>query len=217
LVATLTVFQHIASFLSCRACQLHLQRQSTWDNCASGAILSSYRQIISQDGSSRILADATINSQRQSQDKSKHCSPAAMADESHDPTPKPDVQEKEDAETRATRRELKQSSISDSTPAAATEDMGSQPHSPADEPASSNDAQADDLKEKVASPKKKRAHDQLDRDPEADDNDANSVASTDSGKGRATRLEPEKKRHRDQELQQEEEAKVCPCQALPLR
>ncbi|XP_044721986.1 uncharacterized protein HRG_04901 [Hirsutella rhossiliensis] len=92
----------------------------------------------------------------------------------------------EDAEMRAARRELKQSSISDPPPSA--RDSGDV-----------SDAQNEDLKTKVSSPKKKRAHDQLDGDKEAKDSDSTSIASTDSAKDRASRLEPEKKRHRDEE------------------
>lgn len=117
-----------------------------------------------------------------------------MADDVQDANAKAEpinVQVTEDAETRAARRELKQSSISDQT-----DDAG--PDSPAD------DAQDDDLKEKVASPKKKRAHDQVEGEVVAPDIDATSVASTDSGKDRATRLEPEKKRHRDQDSKEGE-------------
>ncbi|KAF4470257.1 DEAD DEAH box helicase [Fusarium albosuccineum] len=119
-----------------------------------------------------------------------------MADDAPDASPKTEplnIETKEDAETRAARRELKQSSISDTTPSAAE---GSDTATPA---ANASDAPDSDLKDQVASPKKKRAHDQLEGGKEAEENDANSVASTDSAKDRASRLEPEKKRHRDEE------------------
>ncbi|KAM5348486.1 hypothetical protein ACJ41O_008310 [Fusarium nematophilum] len=119
-----------------------------------------------------------------------------MADDAPDASPKNEplnIETKEDAETRAARRELKQSSISDTTPSGLE---GSGTATPADKV---SDAPDNDLKEQVASPKKKRAHDQLEGSKEAEDNDANSVASTDSAKDRASRLEPEKKRHRDEE------------------
>ena len=113
---------------------------------------------------------------------------------------------KEDDETRAARRELKQSTLSDRDPSAATrvpssEVQAARPDTPvtADGP----DLQSDDLKEQVASPKKKRAHDQLDVESEQVDEDAGSIASTDSARDRASRLEPEKKRHRDGELSEE--------------
>ncbi|KAL9572747.1 hypothetical protein ACKAV7_003146 [Fusarium commune] len=113
-----------------------------------------------------------------------------MADDAPDASPKNEplnVEIKEDAETRATRRELKQSSISD-PPTSGPEDA-----------ANTSDAPDNDLKEQVASPKKKRAHDQLEGSKDAEENDANSVASSDSAKDRALRTEPEKKRHRDED------------------
>lgn len=116
----------------------------------------------------------------------------------------------EDAETRAARRELKQSSISDPLPdaagaAALKEDEAVRSATPAsDVPDAPNQGH---VKNKVASPKKKRAYDQLDGEEENEETDANSVASTDSGKDRALRLEPEKKRHRDEESRDEEPAR----------
>lgn len=96
---------------------------------------------------------------------------------------------KEDAETRATRRELKQSSISD--PSASTD------KEQAEEKGRPETPDNDDLKDQVASPKKKRAHDQLDSSKDNDDKE--SVASADSSKDRADRSEPEKKRARDED------------------
>ncbi|VTT77958.1 unnamed protein product [Fusarium fujikuroi] len=113
-----------------------------------------------------------------------------MADDAPDASPKNEplnVETKEDAETRATRRELKQSSISD-PPTSGPEDA-----------ANTSDAPDNDLKEQIASPKKKRAHDQLEGSKDAEENDSNSVASSDSAKDRALRTEPEKKRHRDED------------------
>ncbi|KAI1048900.1 hypothetical protein LB506_005014 [Fusarium annulatum] len=113
-----------------------------------------------------------------------------MADDAPDASPKNEplnVETKEDAETRATRRELKQSSISD-PPTSGPEDA-----------ANTSDAPDNDLKEQIASPKKKRAHDQLEGNKDAEENDSNSVASSDSAKDRALRTEPEKKRHRDED------------------
>ncbi|KAL7944516.1 hypothetical protein V8C42DRAFT_325057 [Trichoderma barbatum] len=108
----------------------------------------------------------------------------------------------EDAETRAARRELKQSSISD--PPATVGDLASdsvderaaRPETPAD---AVSDSQDERFKEHMPSPKKKRAHDQLDGSIDVEQNDANSVTSTESNKDRASRLEPEKKRHRDED------------------
>jgi len=125
-----------------------------------------------------------------------------MADSARENTsPKPDPapeESREDAETRATRRELKQSSISDSAPAdkstttAAAADDADTPN-PATPPADVFEPKD----EQILSPKKKRAHDQVEENGEAEAEDAKSTASTDSAKDRAARLEPEKKRHRD--------------------
>lgn len=124
-----------------------------------------------------------------------------MADDAPDASPKNEprnVESKEDAETRAARHELKQSTISDSRPATATADgPGSGTVTPAG--ANMSDERDNDLKDQIASPKKKRAHDQLEGSIEVEENDTNSIASTDSAKDRALRLEPEKKRHRDGE------------------
>lgn len=108
----------------------------------------------------------------------------------------------EDAETRAARRELKQSSISD--PPATAHDLVSssidervaRPDTPAGH---LSDGQDERFKEPMPSPKKKRAHDQLDGSVDVEHNDANSVTSTESTRDRASRLEPEKKRHRDED------------------
>ncbi|PFH55072.1 hypothetical protein XA68_10838 [Ophiocordyceps unilateralis] len=117
----------------------------------------------------------------------------------------------EDAEMRAARRELKQSSISDPSPSARDSSDESSANNKTDTglamPPGSvlevttedfADAKNEDSKAN-ASPKKKRAHDQLDADMKAQEDDATSIASTDSAKDRSSRLEPEKKRHRDQE------------------
>lgn len=130
-----------------------------------------------------------------------------MADDTQGASPKNGptrVEANEDAETRAARRELKQSSISDPPPSTTasghdTAAGGKAEGRHATPAGDTSDTQNEDLRERVSSPKKKRAHDQLDGDMEAEDNDATSVASTDSAKDRASRLEPEKKRHRDEE------------------
>ncbi|OAQ86574.1 DEAD/DEAH box helicase [Purpureocillium lilacinum] len=131
-----------------------------------------------------------------------------MADDSQGASPKNEpahVESSEDAETRAARRELKQSSISDPPPedaadsgheSAADEKLKKRAETPAEDV---SDAKNASLKEHVASPKKKRAHDQLDVDKEDRDEDGASVASTESARDRASRSEPEKKRARDQE------------------
>lgn len=93
----------------------------------------------------------------------------------------------EDAETRAARRELKQSSISEADARPATPLTGTDATSK--EPAE-NDS--------IMSPKKKRAHDQLDADKKADE--AEDAASVSSGKDRTKGEEPEKKRVRDEDV-----------------
>ncbi|OAA69044.1 hypothetical protein ISF_03419 [Cordyceps fumosorosea ARSEF 2679] len=100
----------------------------------------------------------------------------------------------EDADTRAARRELKQHSISDPVGDGSPADTD-RPETPAEDDVT--DKRNDELKEQVSSPKKKRAHDQLDPAKDDEQNDADSVASADSAKDRASRSEPEKKRHRD--------------------
>jgi DEAD/DEAH box helicase domain-containing protein len=122
---------------------------------------------------------------------------ADSASENTSPKPDPAPEEsREDAETRATRRELKQSSISDPAPAddsttAAADDDGTP--NPATPPADVSEPKDD----QILSPKKKRAHDQVEENGEPEGEDAKSTASTDSARDRAARLEPEKKRHRD--------------------
>ncbi|KAF0319113.1 hypothetical protein GQ607_013654 [Colletotrichum asianum] len=111
-----------------------------------------------------------------------------MADDRQSGSPKSDpIDAKEDAETAAARKELKHTAISEKSEAATG---ATTPQLSA----------GDEQKEQVSSPKKKqkRAHDQLDdEDRDAEEADSKSVASSDSAKDRASRLEPEKKRHRD--------------------
>lgn len=123
-----------------------------------------------------------------------------MVDEAQPASPKNDAARTnaaEDAETRATRRELKQSSISDPSGDGTdrdTEGSEGRPETPADDV---TDERNEELKDHISSPKKKRAHDQLDPTKDEEQNDNASVTSADSSKDRASRSEPEKKRHRD--------------------
>lgn len=120
-----------------------------------------------------------------------------MAEEIKAASPKDDTTQTsapEDADTRAARRELKQHSISDPVGDGAIHDAD-RPETPADDDVT--DERNDELKEQLSSPKKKRAHDQLDPTKDDKQNDTDSVASADSAKDRASRSEPEKKRHRD--------------------
>ncbi|TQV96646.1 nuclear protein export protein Yrb2 [Cordyceps javanica] len=120
-----------------------------------------------------------------------------MAEEIKAASPRDDTPQTsaaEDADTRAARRELKQHSISDPVGGSVSDDAD-RPETPVDDDVA--DERNNELKEQLASPKKKRGHDQL--DPAKDDKptDTDSVASADSAKDRASRSEPEKKRHRD--------------------
>lgn len=111
-----------------------------------------------------------------------------MADDPQSGSPKSDpVDSKEDAETAAARKELKHTAISEKSDGA----TGS---------TTPQLSASDEHKEQVSSPKKmqKRARDQLDEDKDTEEADSKSVASSDSAKDRASRLEPEKKRHRDE-------------------
>jgi Ran-binding protein 3 len=111
---------------------------------------------------------------------------------------------KEDADTAAARKELKHTVISDTAQPwsqGSVKDAPARPDTPESDPP---DAQNESLKDQVSSPKKKRAHDQVEDDHDQDQTDAKSDVSTDSAKHRAARAEPEKKRPRD-ELPQDTE------------
>ncbi|ESA43064.1 hypothetical protein GE21DRAFT_6610 [Neurospora crassa] len=115
---------------------------------------------------------------------------------------------KEDAETTAARRELKHTSISEQS-AAAAQDSGSDNGTPTagsrkatPEPAIGDDKDTE-MKEQVSSPKKKRAHDELEESKDAIDAQSGDQPSTEEAKPTATqsrtdRSEPEKKRARDE-------------------
>ena len=146
-----------------------------------------------------------------------------MADDPHNTSDMTDngsvVGTREDAETTAARRELKQTSISDkdkqdgrsdnSSPDGSDTDTSlldkpasSQPASPEDETVMA-DAHHRDLRDKISSPKKKRVYDELDEPKDmslaARDDDGASTKSGDTNptKSRTDRSEPEKKRPRD--------------------
>jgi hypothetical protein len=118
-----------------------------------------------------------------------HPEPRTMADESPKSSPKSEpvgANLKEDADTAAARKELRHTVISEERKAAGDDTGRTTPEGPQDP----------DTIDHIASPKKKRARED-DANIEPEDLDAQSVASTDSAKDRASRLEPEKKRHRD--------------------
>ncbi|AEO67032.1 uncharacterized protein THITE_2115759 [Thermothielavioides terrestris NRRL 8126] len=137
-------------------------------------------------------------------DPSVHAEPAAAAEE--------------DAETTAARRELKQTSISEKTehgtiPLSQDEKGASEDDAPEDRAArrrritpeiSLGAPREDALKEQVSSPKKKRAHDELEENrdvtgaPLEGESPGQSAASA-TVQSRTDRSEPEKKRPRDRQ------------------
>jgi hypothetical protein len=127
-----------------------------------------------------------------------------------------DNDDNEDPATQAASENLKHASISEKEPSEATEASASRksdstgpekieeesarPITP--DPAEPSDAQDEEMKERISSPKKKRGREQDDevRDLEAAGS-AEEAGSSPNGAavngGRTTRLAPEKKRHRD--------------------
>jgi hypothetical protein len=125
----------------------------------------------------------------------------------------------EDPATQAASENLRQTTISDKEPVESTD---ATVMSDVDQPSANRedeqpgnrmtpeatvptDAQDEEMKERVSSPKKKRGREQDDepRDPEAAD-DTEEIGGSPNGAavngGRTTRLAPEKKRHRDQSV-----------------
>lgn len=115
---------------------------------------------------------------------------------------------KEDAETKATREELKQTAISEKP--AAAEQEGQMAKAPKLSAVDTTKPADDALKEQVSSPKKKRAHDQLDENHEPSSSESAGSLSPKDGTNRTDRLEPEKKRARDElaEAEAEDESGV---------
>ncbi|KAI5866678.1 hypothetical protein GGS23DRAFT_282583 [Durotheca rogersii] len=128
-------------------------------------------------------------------------------------TPTPEQTSIEDPDTAAARKELRQTVISDKPDLSV---MSTAAIDPAPKAATSDDkasstgstpdretlqARSDGWKEKIQSPKKKRAHDEVDepKDVPATTNGGISPIGTESGAslGRTDRSEPEKKRPRD--------------------
>ncbi|ORY58063.1 uncharacterized protein BCR38DRAFT_353750 [Pseudomassariella vexata] len=100
----------------------------------------------------------------------------------------------EDPDTAAAREELHNTAISDRMPSAHKAD-------PASDKASLRIPSPDEeqhsmMREQISSPKKKRAHDEVD-EPKDGSQDPNGDVSPIGANGRTDRLEPEKKRHRD--------------------
>ncbi|KAG5999908.1 hypothetical protein E4U21_006152 [Claviceps maximensis] len=119
--------------------------------------------------------------------------PRPEANPKNEPT---QVEPAEDAETRATRRELKQSSISDG-PSNEKEERKPDPDRPETPSLEVSEMQCNDSNEKITLPKKKRSHDQFEGNQGPQESDATDVASSESGNGRTARCEPEKKRYRE--------------------
>jgi hypothetical protein len=139
-----------------------------------------------------------------------------MADDPHNTSDisdhaEPTVAANEDAETTAARRELKQTSISEKAgPVPLSQDDKSASEDDAPKaarrltpPLNLNAAKEDVLKEQISSPKKKRAHDELDENKDVAEAPLEGVSgkapSTTAVQSRTDRSEPEKKRPRDRQ------------------
>lgn len=116
------------------------------------------------------------------------------------PTPNnPPNSSAEDPDTAAARKELRHTAISDKpdlAPAAMSSAAAAAAERKATPERDASAAPDDSLKEQISSPKKKRAHDELEEGkepPKSDNGDVSPVDSID----RSARSEPEKKRPRD--------------------
>ena len=116
---------------------------------------------------------------------------------------------KEDADTAAARKELKHTVISDAGLKDSSQESALEVAPRVATPESdASETRNEALKEQVSSPKKKRAHDEVEDEEAADKADAKSDISTDSARDRAARAEPEKKRPRDELSAEAETTKV---------
>jgi Ran-binding protein 3 len=127
-----------------------------------------------------------------------------MAEDLHNTSdlsdPVGDESPKEDAETKATREELKQTAISEKNdlPGQNTEDAADdkQRERKATPELEMLNTKTENLKEQVSSPKKKRGHEEVDEGKDAEDSKPGSQtneAATNS------QIEPAKKRPRDED------------------
>ena len=155
-----------------------------------------------------------------------HTSSDIMADDPHNTSDISDTVDvegaKEDAETTAARRELKQTSISEkgaqhAAQSSQDDKSGSDDDTPADKgPARTPSPQHGvpkldhhELREQVSSPKKKRAHDEVDesheeaKDSPKDEESSDPPSTVAVTKSRSDRSEPEKKRPRDRQADEE--------------
>ncbi|KAK4156243.1 hypothetical protein C8A00DRAFT_41300 [Chaetomidium leptoderma] len=138
-----------------------------------------------------------------------------MADDPHNTSDISDHAEpaaaKEDAETTAARRELKQTTISekagrDAVQLSQDDKSASEDDAPRRRitpPINLSAAKEDVMKEQISSPKKKRAHDELDENKDVADapleGAPGKAANTTTIQSRTDRSEPEKKRPRDRQ------------------
>ena len=142
-----------------------------------------------------------------------------MADDPHNMSDISDHVEpaaaKEDAETTAARRELKHTTISEKAgqnPVQLSQDDKSDDDAPKENATgwgatpdlSLNPSKNEALKEQISSPKKKRAHDELDENKDVAEapleaGTSDKSASTNAAESRTQRSEPEKKRPRDRQ------------------
>jgi len=122
---------------------------------------------------------------------------------------------KEDAETKATREELRHTAISEKNSQAAPElldEDGGEPHAAAGDKQEAapraetpqldmlDSKNEEALREQVSSPKKKRAHDEVDEHKDATEPTAADKPEGDGIPSRTDRTEPEKKRPRDKQV-----------------
>lgn len=162
--------------------------------------------------------------------------PDIMADDPHNTSDMSDHVEpaaaKEDAETTAARRELKHTTISEKAGQGSVQ-LSQDDKSDDDAPKgkatgwgatpglSLNPAKDETLKEQISSPKKKRAHDELDENKDVAEapleaGTSGKSASTTAVESRTQRSEPEKKRPRDRQasasaIRSGQEEVVRPC------
>lgn len=147
----------------------------------------------------RSIVDAMADDPHNTSDISEHNEPTAPA--------------KEDAETTAARRELKQTTISekrgrDAVQLSQDDKSASEDDAPRSKtrritpPADLRPNNDDALKEQVSSPKKKRAHDELDENKDVTplgETPDKATAGAAAVQDRTDRSEPEKKRPRDRQ------------------
>jgi hypothetical protein len=171
-------------------------------------LISSISSTASADLISLKIADHSQPGHQQSGSMDSHHNVPALAEgDNHDTI------EKDDEATMAASEELKHTTISDKNTPSASDSSAAQPESsggdkkagvsarestPKPEP---TDAQDEEMKEMLSSPKKKRGRDQDDDMQHLERDDVDEIGSSADGSAvngsRTERLGPEKKRHRD--------------------